>query len=786
MVAAILTGDLVTDAVRALGVEGDGRTSDSSVGIYPTRRNLHPNSGAEQDTRYVGGTLASVSRQTDHIWRGSYGFRATVQSPGGTAIIAQTAIVSAPLPQVSYTHRVFIWGDATTIGKTAKAYFLESGGVSVGEISSNIVTVKVLAAGWNDLRVTAPLSQSDRTRLSSQFQLEGMTTADIFDFDAFPAWGLAYAPPYVEASEVLTPYDPSPNYWTDATYTTSYTPTNATSASSSLNPHAGTKSRTLVATNTSQASLVGNVPVAGFGGSTVPQVPIGISRWVYATGTVVGKVCRMAMIVGGGATATAVLANVGQVVAEGFNYLFMSATPDTADRTGLSIQWTIESPQAGDTVYISDVKVGRDYVAPTPATVTRSAGRIQLPMNGMSAAQGWIGLTVRPAWSTTPISQPGRPDLPLTLWRWADDADNALTLTFDGGLATITRTGNGGSDTASAPWAPERDTTSLIVAAWDATGVYVSVEGRALVGPFATIASDDFNRADTTSGLGTTPVGSKTWSVGGASLPRITSGKYTPHPSTGGTGYAYLDLGQIPARVGGLVSYLDGGSGGAGNHTLACANALGSLTDLLHLFLNQNSANYQWRESNGVFNNYRGAVLSPAITTDGTPASVMMTLQGDTLAITQNGMTQAYRHESIARLSTRYVFWEVSRANGATGMAVRWESIQADRYGSWSGNSSHIPTISASHADIGSNGDGTGHVGGDVLWAAMGRGTITDEIVATLDALGTTDPVRADFPRATQSRLVWPAEDDAVVLFPVSSTVLGDGDVRRTDAQRFS
>ena len=47
MATLAATGNEITDATRALGIEGDGLASDSSFGCHPASTNLHPNGGFE-------------------------------------------------------------------------------------------------------------------------------------------------------------------------------------------------------------------------------------------------------------------------------------------------------------------------------------------------------------------------------------------------------------------------------------------------------------------------------------------------------------------------------------------------------------------------------------------------------------------------------------------------------------------------------------------------------------------------------------------------------------------
>lgn len=58
------TGDLITDAVRAAGVEGDGLTPPAGVGVWPAATNLVTNGGFETNTTGWVGTRATLARST--------------------------------------------------------------------------------------------------------------------------------------------------------------------------------------------------------------------------------------------------------------------------------------------------------------------------------------------------------------------------------------------------------------------------------------------------------------------------------------------------------------------------------------------------------------------------------------------------------------------------------------------------------------------------------------------------------------------------------------------------
>lgn len=756
MPSATLTGDLISDAIRATGVDGDGRTApDSSVGIYAARHNLLPNGDFEVDTRYWGVTLGTVARSATHPVSGtSCGM--VVASGGGTLIVSQTAVIATPIPVVPFSYRFFVWAEGNLVGKSLTAFMFESGGASGGEITgAPSTTVRVLTAGRNEIRVTATPNKADRTTLDCRFQIPGLTSGDTFWIDKASCWQSPFPFLDAESSEPIPPsWVASPNQApTFEAGIVGWTPTNVTATQDTLHvfPDGLTKSMKLVA---GSGGSISTVFKTYFTGSPIARTRYAAAFHLYPDATTVGKTARVILGEAGGAQAYAAIQNVGRMLeANTFTEFIAQGIPAQADRTSIRVDVQINGAVAGDTMWVSGPQATDHYVVPTPATVSKATGTITIPMAVASPRKGWLSLSVRPAWSTASGAQSGRPSMPVTLADIpADSGTGSLSITFDGGNVVVTRSDGGGSDIAKAPWAPEVNVASVISATWDELGVYVSVEGRPLVGPFETIASDDFERADGLLNGSVTPVGGKTWLGSGQSLPRIVSGRYEPHASNLGNGYAYLDLGEVPARIRGTVSYI--GGTGSGTHTIAMTDAMGSLIDLLHVYLGPLSTIYQWRENSGSFTSYRGGTFPDPILMDGTPAAVDLIVQGDTLAVSHNGEWFSFRHESVARLSSRSLFWEVNRLSG--GLISRYHDVAADRYTQWAAPSMNIPARFDGIAYLGSKSDGSGHICGDILWAMTGNGSLSPTDIAALNA-ASPDPDAGTVGSSAKVKLVWPA-----------------------------
>lgn len=756
MAVATLAGDLITDQLRATGIEGDGRpVPDSSVGLYGARTNLIPNGGFEQDVRYWAAAFGSIVRDTTRARFGAASARVTVTSSGQTVIVrTNAAILGSPLTPGDRAYGISLYATGNVVGKSALVYMTELDAAGNGVLMGAPVTTSVvLQAGWNDnLRLVAAVNNANSVQIQCGIQIAGLIVGDQLWIDGARCFDGRVVYPYIESSEVLVPFAPVPDLVVNGQFETDITGwvgSSTTVSWDAAHAKAGTHALKAVAT-ANGAVFVQNTSFIT--GTPVPVSHYAAGLWYYAEGNVVGKTAQLSLTENGGASGPVTMQSVTIILLPGWNYLLAHGTPAQSDRLQIRALVYLMGAVIGDTYWFDDVRAGSGYTVPTPTTVSRVAGRIQLPTTGLSGRQGWVALGLTPGWTGTLNSQHDRPSMPLVLWQWADDATHRLRMTFDGAYATLERTNTAGSDLARAPWSPALDVPTTIVGQWDRDGVSVSVDGRPFVGAWEVIASDDFARAN--GPLGTTPVGSLPWLTNGASMPRIVSGRYEPaaDPATG-NGYAYLDFGEIPARAGGTVSYT--GTGGTPNTTMAFASALGSLSDLLHILLDPNQWIHQYRNGLGSFVSGIGRLWESTLN-DGSTHDIAIAVDGDTLAVEMDGERYSVKHESVARLASNVLFWEVNRAQ-VGGQISRWESIFAQRYSVWAAGGGHVPELAARLADVGSNGDGTGAENGDVRWVMTGAGFLDDADLVALHA-ATPDPDAGTVDGAARVKLVWPAE----------------------------
>lgn len=171
---------------------------------------------------------------------------------------------------------------------------------------------------------------------------------------------------------------------------------------------------------------------------------------------------------------------------------------------------------------------------------------------------------------------------------------------------------------------------------------------------------DDFERADTVSGLGTAPTG-QTWAVSGASLPRILSGQMTN--DGGGAGYSYVQLSRKPARMAAQIQF---GAGAAGGVAGLIAGIDWSLENMCHLVWGSTEWYFQVREAAGAFVSLASGVYALA---PDTPYSVGVRYMGSQAVIELPDGTEVTVTDSrIARLNGKFLiyepFWTLASGQG--------------------------------------------------------------------------------------------------------------------------
>lgn len=198
MSSLTLSGNEITDVVRAAGVQGDGRAAtDSSMGIWEATTNLCTNGGFETNTtgwiiNGVGTTLARVTTEQ------KFGIASLqIITPGSASnegVIWNTGSVVSP--SVAYTASAWV---KAPVGTRLVAFIQERTGADVF-IANDFGTTLVADGTWQRISVTATLqATAGRARVGV---LTGSAPAQAVTFylDGMQLENQPLATPYVETN----------------------------------------------------------------------------------------------------------------------------------------------------------------------------------------------------------------------------------------------------------------------------------------------------------------------------------------------------------------------------------------------------------------------------------------------------------------------------------------------------------------------------------------------------------------------------------------------------------
>lgn len=730
-----LAGSEVTDAVRATGSEGDGRTSpDSSVGIYAQRTNLITNGGGESGTTAgwtaTNGTLTVT---TDDPAFGTYALRFTASA--ANASITNTTFSATPEQGQPYSALAWVDATADEAGKLAKLRIQAVGGATAQKVVAE--SSVALSEGRNELYVTGSVVEDDRTRLDVWLIFNDAESGDVFDVDGVSiVAGTVPSPAYdraatVESGSPLVEYTFESNVddWVGA----GGTPTIAQTTSEA---HTGSGSMSVTANHNVGART-----------NTLPS---------YTGGTVYIFQLRAKIEDGGAATATVrqeFLNNSNAVVQyqdvtireDAWTLLELLFAPASDGDYNIGLR----NLSGGALTYLVD-RVRVDAQATDPRV--KAAGRAQLTPDSsdITAAEGYWAVAFTPEWASV-----APPSEAVVLGDWRDDTDNRLTLTHADGAFTFARVRAGTSSTATltAGFAPRQ--TMVVVASRTASALALHAGGM----DAAAELTDTFTRSDSTS-LGSAETG-QTWTNVGTKPLRIESNRLVH--DTGGAGYAYTTLTGTPRRFGGVASFVNPGDSGAVLTLISSPESTLTFTTMVHVVVGHDVW-YIQSTATGVVNLANLAQGQCAIPTDGTPHEVWVTINGDTLTLEiADQVVSTVTNSVISARSGSLVAWELLNTAGQAD--PRWDSVSAIvdvPSGICSANASATtaPTLAATSMDLGSQAGTSNHLGGRIHWAAVGAQAISTAQATALAAQGATEGDAYSFPAGT--RVIWPAETTAL------------------------
>jgi hypothetical protein len=155
------SGQEITDAVRAGGVEGDGLSSDSSIGVYDGHTNLLTNGGGETNTTNWqndgGSKTVTVTRDTVEFKFGVASIKGVVGSGAGTAIMTGRTATGLALASLSKA-RVGVWVKGTGSIRVATR-IIHTDATIVDGTATNVT----LSGTWQEIVPAAATVTSGKT-----------------------------------------------------------------------------------------------------------------------------------------------------------------------------------------------------------------------------------------------------------------------------------------------------------------------------------------------------------------------------------------------------------------------------------------------------------------------------------------------------------------------------------------------------------------------------------------------------------------------------------------------
>jgi hypothetical protein len=202
MPALTVTGDPITDAVRALGVQGDGLTPPRGFGIWEATTNLHTQGGYESDAGGVAneGNFATFARSNAHGAKfGSWALVLTATGTGaGTVSLFLKSGTRVPVVVgTTYTFSAHLWSPSL-LSAFLRIRWYDSGGTEVGSTSvSPTVALAATKDGSSRLSVTA-VAPAGAATMRPLLTSPAVVAGNILVVDGVQVEAQPLATPYVE------------------------------------------------------------------------------------------------------------------------------------------------------------------------------------------------------------------------------------------------------------------------------------------------------------------------------------------------------------------------------------------------------------------------------------------------------------------------------------------------------------------------------------------------------------------------------------------------------------
>ncbi|MGI8423589.1 MAG: phage head spike fiber domain-containing protein [Chloroflexota bacterium] len=182
--ALILSGNEITDATRALALQGDGLSGDSSFGIWPAATNLVTNGGFETNTTGWTAQLSGIIARITSQFR--FGAACLQLDCSGQYAGAYTGVTVVALSTYTFS----IWIKRTGVSNNFQLYYLKS------DLSILAQTTVPAILGWQRVSVTGVHPAGTTARLLVQNDSVG--GSETVYIDGVQAELGSVATPYIE------------------------------------------------------------------------------------------------------------------------------------------------------------------------------------------------------------------------------------------------------------------------------------------------------------------------------------------------------------------------------------------------------------------------------------------------------------------------------------------------------------------------------------------------------------------------------------------------------------
>lgn len=196
-----LSGNEITDAVRAAALQGDGLAPEGSMGIWEGTTNLLPNGGSETNTTNQSpngtGTPPTLTRDTSRAKFGAASTRVNALGDGSSQGISYTNTTDGLVsPSDVVTGSVWVYHEeAASVSFTVEVSWRASGG---GLISSVTAAADVAPYTWTRISVTGTAPALTSRAYLKPYRTGTVGAAFVFRADGAQVEKQPLATPYVE------------------------------------------------------------------------------------------------------------------------------------------------------------------------------------------------------------------------------------------------------------------------------------------------------------------------------------------------------------------------------------------------------------------------------------------------------------------------------------------------------------------------------------------------------------------------------------------------------------